>query len=149
MPHCEYEEIVGEDVDHEGYRYVRCCHCGHVDRTNFTLLKLVRNCPSPSCRTPLPPLKNIFQMGVSYLQAYIRHMANGRPKTTPAQTLERYRVCSACEGYNPPTGQCGICACYIAPTLVPAYPNKLGWADEECPKQPPLWTRLDKQVEDK
>lgn len=149
MQYCEYEEIVGEDANSEGYRYVRCTHCGEVVRTNFPLEKLTeatsyRLCPRPSERMPLPPTKNMFQMGVSYLAHYIRHMANGRPQATPEQTLERYRLCSACECYNPPTGQCGLCACYVAPTSVPAYANKLAWADEECPKEPQVWPRLDK-----
>lgn len=161
MPHCEYEEIVGEDADSEGYRYVRCCHCGEVVRSKFTLSKLTeatsyRECPNPSERIPIPLTKNMFQMGVSYLHAYIRHMANGRPQTTPQQTLARYRQCSGCDFYNPPTGQCGDCACYVAPSLVPAYANKLAWADEECPRkvwlrldQPPKKTERDEQTGDK
>lgn len=150
MTHCEYEEIVGEDADSEGYRYVRCTHCGEVVRSNFTVEKLTeatsyRPCPSPSDRIPLKPTKNIFQMGISYLASYIRHMSNGRPQCTAPQILDRYaNGCSKCECYNPPTGQCGLCACYVAPTLVPAYANKLAWADEECPKIPQVWPRLDK-----
>lgn len=148
MSHCEYEEIVGEDAASDGYRYVRCTHCGEVVRTNFPVEKLTaatsyRPCPQPSQRIPLPPTKNIFQLGASFLAAYIRHMAAGRPQATIEQTLTRYRLCSACDSYNPPTGQCGLCACYVAPSLVPAYANKLTWADEECPRQPPLWLRLD------
>ena len=141
---CEYEEITGEKPDDAGLRYVRCCHCGHVEQTIFPLEKLQRVCPRPSERRPLPPRPNIFQMGVSYLAAYVRHVARGRPQVTAEQTLSRFRLCSACELYNSATGQCNICGCYIAPRLVPEWPNKLTWADEECPKEPQEWLRLDK-----
>lgn len=67
--------------------------------------------------------------------AAMRHLLNGAPTCTQEQIDERLAACSACPFFvNRRCELCGCCADGEKKFL-----NKLAWADQQCPDDPPRW----------
>lgn len=77
---------------------------------------------------------------VRYANARRRWIKAGRPVRSDERVAELLAICQACEyggkGGKRPVKRCGICGCRINKGH---FLNKLRWATERCPKNPPNW----------
>ena len=75
-----------------------------------------------------------------FARASRKWMAAGMPVRSPERIAELYQVCNACDKYiTTKTGQgrCSLCGCKVN---LHGKMNKLLWATESCPLDPPKWT---------
>ena len=75
-----------------------------------------------------------------YLDARSKWIAAGKPTRSDAEVASLFVICKACPSYKPHGrryGKCKLCGCSLnlGKTL-----NKLRWATEACPDEPPRWT---------
>jgi hypothetical protein len=67
--------------------------------------------------------------------------AKGQAVMVPAEALEERRaICAACPNFDAAAGRCRLCGCYTA--------AKLRTATEQCPDDPPRWTKWEAPQDD-
>ena len=111
-----------------------CTRCGVVINPivleKFPTVK--RNCPAidaPSFSTKL----------FNFTKASINHAISGFQKASDEVVEERWAICQACELFilsSPGKATCGhdTCGCNLSGlSTEDAAPNKLRWAEQECP----------------
>jgi hypothetical protein len=127
-----------------------CIVCRHREAVPLGLPpdKLSRRCDSPIAESEvdndeeLREMPDIVRRLGSYGQAWLRHMANGRPESTQEQILDRFLTCVQCQQLDRSRGVCRACGCYVNTKKASDGLNKLSWADTEC--ELGKWRRLDK-----
>lgn len=130
------EEIVSKGVTEDGVPYT------HTRRKLKGSQRVETRGPS------------MFQKGINFGKALLKHVLNGSPRSTSEAILKRLEVCQSCPMYKVlpekkipkhlqhlTVGTCmhKSCGCYLHKAEV--FPNKLAWADQECPLQ--KWGRED------
>ena len=80
--------------------------------------------------------KTFFALMKRYRQAKRRWKKAGKPLRPPEVIADIYdNVCSKCEHFD--DDSCGICGCRLKREGTKW--NKLSWATERCPDNPPRW----------
>ena len=87
--------------------------------------------------TPVGP--SLARKASNYAKALAAHIAAGSPKVSPDVTERRRAICAS--------NQCGLnvggvcqhidCGCPVSRAGMMG--DKLSWADQGCPHDPPLW----------
>lgn len=84
-----------------------------------------------------PEEPSFLQKALGFTKAVISHVVKGSPKVSEEIHSRRLEICHACPKYDPKQDHCTICGCSITGGLV----QKLWWADQQCPDNPPRWTK--------
>ena len=80
---------------------------------------------------------NLLRKGWNFAKAYYLWKAAGKPVRSPERIADLYAICEQC-----PIFQGGICtheACGCPVRQEAVWRNKLTWATESCPLDPPKW----------
>lgn len=104
--------------------------------------KIHRDCSAVGAipTKPKPPKKpNIVKRAFRLVKETVKHIKNGRPKTTEAQREERLRICEACpsglwikDKRKVHGGTCAGCGCVGRRDN--NFLNLFNWADKTCPR---------------
>lgn len=93
----------------------------------------------PGFFSSLPNPGGFIERGERFLQARARWIKAGRPTRTMEQIAKVYdEVCQPCFAFD--NDSCGVCGCRLKRDTLLI--NKLAWATEKCPLDPPKWDRL-------
>ncbi len=106
---------------------MRCLRCGDVRKGKE---KPRRMCPaSPPESPPLADRARTFS------KAAAKWIAAGRPVRSKERMRELHAICEACPRFH--DHACTLCGCPVRRSGV--LRNKLAWATESCPDDPPRW----------
>lgn len=87
---------------------------------------------------PTPEI-TMLEKAWSFTKSVVKHVADGLRKCTKEELESRLAVCKTCDQF---TGSgCKVCGCNCTGTY--EFMNKLAWASESCPLDPPKWDRID------
>ena len=82
---------------------------------------------------------------IRFLKAYIKWNLAGRPVRHHLVVRIIYDdICWPCIHLDRNSDSCSLCGCRIHRT--DRAMNKLVWATEECPRQPPFWKKCNKWI---
>jgi hypothetical protein len=105
---------------------VKCRFCG------FQFKKPVKR----RCRVGKTYKKNLMAKVERFSEARDKWKDAGKPVRTDEEIFRIYHeVCKECEYFD--NDKCGICGCRLKPKGHML--NKIAWATEKCPLDPPKW----------
>ena len=94
-----------------------------------------------------PEMPSLIKRVSRFTLAAIQHQIRGNPTCTQEEVDERFAICEQCPRLRTKRGRtfCGHmgCGCNVTKSSN-TYMNKLAWADQECPENPPKWLKIDK-----
>ena len=142
MSMCEYEVMAPGEF--------KCKHCGDPVRAPQTdPTRVYRECTVENNYIPphwiglIAPMRGptIVRRLSNFTVAAIGHYLKGSPTCSQEQIDERLAICKQCPLFNGKICTHEKCGCNVKDTR--GYLNKLAWADQQCPLDPPKWTRVD------
>lgn len=106
----------------------------------------VRNSKNPTTKTTVGTVagavKTAAKKVVKVASAFDVWAAAGFPKRPPELQEQLFVICSACDFFikkSEGRGECGKCGCGVSRPQEKLILNKLEWATEQCPLNPPKW----------
>lgn len=119
--------------------YERCTKCGYLFVPGESR---ARECNNPESQKIPLEMPSFIATAARYVQAYAKFKASGKQVASLPQIVNRFRICSTCPQYNDAEGRCAICGCFVNLLHDGQGMNKLEWATENCPHNPPKWNKL-------
>lgn len=96
------------------------------------------------CRSLEKPINRAARGGPGFIRkltnfsvALAKHIATGLRTCTQEQIDRRFQKCANCELFSGAICTHEDCGCGIE--AEGKFLNKIGWADQRCPKEPPEW----------
>ena len=132
---CDYE-LVGT-CDRGNLFVCRRPGCRHQRCSKQTDPKMLKR----NCGAAPPPV--FFRRVLNFSKALVHHVANFMPVCTQEQIDARAAICRSCPLFDPQAEICTHKKCGCGINDQHGFFNKLSWADQQCPDDPPRWLRLD------
>lgn len=96
------------------------------------------SCPDISMQSEKPCQLERFK---NFSRALAGHVASGAKRVSLEVIQERWSKCESCPLNKNNICTHADCGCNIAP--IDTFLNKLAWADQKCPLNPPLWEAVE------
>ena len=100
---------------------------------------LVPESERPKTQDAAPRGPSLPRRATNYAKALAAHAAAGSPKVSPEVLAERRTICASNRCGLLVAGVCQHIDCGCPVTRAGMFGDKLSWANEGCPHDPPLW----------